>query len=94
MQREQDLTNIESTVTDIQEVFADLASIVNDQDEGLDCIEANVDATVKDTNEAVRELEQAFVYQQKSRKCMTALFCVLITLVLSIVGLLLARHSS
>lgn len=70
------------THTDIQEVFADLAVLVDTQDEQIDLVEENVDQVVTMTEEAGEELMAAERYQKSNRKRTLGLFLVVLVLVI------------
>ena len=70
--------------TDIKEVFADLAVLVQDQDEQIDDIEENVGQVVKMTQDASEELLSAERYQKSNRKCKLVLFLIVLVGVLMV----------
>ena len=76
--RDAEIANIESTVNDIQEVFADLAVLVENQDELVEVVEGNVSEVVKSVGDAGEELMSAEKYQKQSRKCKLMLFLAII----------------
>lgn len=76
--RDSEIANIESTVNDIQEIFADLAVVVENQDEQVEALEGNVAEVVKSVGDAGEELMSAEKYQKQSRKCKLMLFAAII----------------
>jgi t-SNARE complex subunit (syntaxin) len=62
------MQKIEQGVREIQELFQDMAVLVDLQQETLDVIERNVQDTAKYTREAEKNITQAEVYQKNSRK--------------------------
>ena len=70
--------------TDIKEVFADLAVLVQDQDEQIDAVEENVEQVVTMTHQAGEELMAAERYQQSSQKCKLVLFLIVLVGVITL----------
>lgn len=62
------MLKIEQGVREIQELFQDMAVLVDLQQETLDVIERNVQDTAKYTRDAEKNITQAEVYQKNSRK--------------------------
>ena len=62
------MQQIEQGVKEIQELFQDMAVLVDLQQETLDVIERNVQDTAKYTHDAEKNITQAEVYQKQSRK--------------------------
>lgn len=62
------MVKIEQGVREIQELFQDMAVLVDLQQETLDVIERNVQDTAKYTRDAEKNITQAEVYQKNSRK--------------------------
>jgi len=58
-EREAGMVQIQSSIVEVQEIFQDLAVLVNEQGEKIDDIEANIVRTSAKTREAQRELTQA-----------------------------------
>jgi t-SNARE complex subunit (syntaxin) len=74
---------------DIKEVFADLAVLVENQDEQVDAVEENVEQVVKMTEQAGEELMTAERYQKSSRKCTLMLFLIVLVGLITILVQLL-----
>lgn len=81
VEREAEIRNIEQGVSELNELFRDVAHIVSEQGEQLDTIAANVDNTRTDTRGADVELRSAARYQRNAR----SKACMLL-LILAIVG--------
>ncbi|KAG7439759.1 t-SNARE [Guyanagaster necrorhizus] len=83
-ERENDIREIESGIHELAEIYRDLGTIVGEQGEMLDNIEANISAVAVDTSRASEELTTAAHYQRKAGKRAACLMIVL-TIVTAIV---------
>lgn len=86
VEREAEIRNIEQGVTELNELFRDVAHIVNEQGEQLDIIDQNVDNTRTDAIGADQELRSASRYQKNARSKACILF-VILAVILTIVVL-------
>jgi syntaxin 7 len=77
VEREAEIRNIEQGVSELNELFRDVAHIVSEQGEQLDTIAANVENTRSDTRGADTELRSAARYQKKARGRMCMLLLIL-----------------
>ncbi|RAL64553.1 hypothetical protein DID88_002027 [Monilinia fructigena] len=68
VEREAEIRNIEQGVTELNELFRDVAHIVNEQGESLDTIANNVENVHSDTRGADLELRSAARYQKNARR--------------------------
>lgn len=85
VEREAEIRNIEQGVTELNELFRDVAHIVNEQGETLDVIAANVDNTRTDTRGADVELRSAARYQKNARSkacCLLLILAVILTIII------------
>ncbi|KAE8453102.1 hypothetical protein EG329_012289 [Mollisiaceae sp. DMI_Dod_QoI] len=85
VEREAEIRNIEQGVTELNELFRDVAHIVNEQGEMLETIEGNVDRTRTDTQGADRELRSAARYQRNARSkacCLLLILAVILTIII------------
>ncbi|KAL7851870.1 hypothetical protein SRHO_G00176550 [Serrasalmus rhombeus] len=87
-ERETAIRQLESDITDINEIFKDLAVMVHEQGDMIDSIEANVENAEVNVQSATQQLARAATYQQKSRKKICILIVVLVVLAV-IVGLIM-----
>ncbi|KAL7872611.1 hypothetical protein SRHO_G00075940 [Serrasalmus rhombeus] len=87
-ERETAIRQLESDITDINEIFKDLAVMVHEQGDMIDSIEANVENAEVNVQSATQQLARAATYQQKSRKKICILIVVLVVLAV-IVGLII-----
>jgi len=85
--REEGIRQIEATVTEVNEIFTDLANIVHEQGFMIDNIESNIDSTVHQTQEGVNELRKASDNQKKARSkmCWLLLIVAIIAVVITVV---------
>ncbi|SJL03917.1 related to syntaxin 12 [Armillaria ostoyae] len=83
-ERENDIREIESGIHELAEIYRDLGTIVGEQGEMLDNIEANISSVALDTSRASEELTTAAHYQRKAGKRAACLMIVL-TVVTAIV---------
>jgi t-SNARE complex subunit (syntaxin) len=77
VEREAEIRNIEQGVSELNELFRDVAHIVSEQGEQLDTIAANVENTRTDTRGADLELRSAARYQKNARSKMCILLIIL-----------------
>lgn len=85
VEREAEIRNIEQGVTELNELFRDVAHIVGEQGEVLDTIANNVDNTRMDTQGADRELRSAARYQKNARSkacCLLLILAVILTIII------------
>ncbi|KAI9294209.1 t-SNARE [Neoconidiobolus thromboides FSU 785] len=76
-EREREIQEIEQGITELNEVFRDLGTFVNEQQGLLDNIESNVSNVAVNIYQANTELNTANEYQKKSRKTMCYIFLIL-----------------
>lgn len=85
MEREAEIRNIEQGVTELNELFRDVALIVNEQGDLLDTIHDNVENTRVDTQGAELELRSAARYQKQARSkacCLLLILGVILTIII------------
>jgi syntaxin 7 len=85
VEREAEIRNIEQGVTELNELFRDVAHIVNEQGELLDTIHENVENTRTDTRGADLELRSAARYQKNARSkacCLLLILAVILTIII------------
>jgi t-SNARE complex subunit (syntaxin) len=84
VEREAEIRNIEQGVTELNELFRDVAHIVNEQGELLDNIHENVENTRTDTRRADLELRSAARHQRQARSkacCLLLILGVILTVI-------------
>lgn len=84
VEREAEIRNIEQGVSELNELFRDVAHIVSEQGEQLDTIAANVENTRTDTRGADVELRSAARYQKnaRSKACILMLILAVVTTII------------
>ncbi|RDW57129.1 SNAP receptor PEP12 [Aspergillus mulundensis] len=87
IEREAEIRNIEQSVGELNELFRDVAHIVNEQGEQLDTISGNVENVHANTQGANVELRSASRYQKNAR---TKACCLLIILAVILAIIILA----
>jgi SNARE domain len=89
VERESEIRNIEQGVSELNELFRDVATIVREQGDMIDTIDVNVENVRNDTSGADVELRQASRYQKNARNkacCLLLIMAiVLIIVVLAVV---------
>lgn len=85
IERESEIRNIEHSVGELNELFRDVAHMVQEQGGELDRIDANVQNTVTDTRNADLELRSANRYQKQARGkacCLLVILAVVLTIII------------
>jgi syntaxin 7 len=85
-EREQGILEIQQQIGEVNEIFQDLAVLVNEQGQMIDDIEANIVSTAVRTKDAQRELTKADKSQKAARNKM---ICVAIAVAVVLVFLVL-----
>lgn len=83
-QRDQEISNIERGITELNEVFKDLGSVVQQQGVLVDNIEANIYTTSDNTQLTSDELRKAMRYQKRTSRWRVYLLIVLLVMLLFI----------
>ena len=84
-EREQGIVEIQHQIGEVNEIFQDLALLVNEQGEMIEDIESNIVRTGQHTSAAVTELKKA----DKSHKNLRNKFCFMFVVVAFIIAVLL-----
>lgn len=77
-EREQNITNIASSLAQVHETMRDLALIVEEQDEGIVAIETRTEDAHKATEQGVKELLTAEKHQKGYRKWIIIFLLIII----------------
>lgn len=80
--REQEVTKVVRSIVDLNEIFKDLATMVQEQGTILDRIDYNVEQTQHTVGAGLQQLRQAEVYHRKNRKMVCILVLASVTLLL------------
>jgi len=92
-EREREIKGIQSQVIEVNEIFRDIARIVEDQGELVENIQTHISTVVTNVKTASEEVDEAKESQQSSRKklCFIALGVVIIVAVVVVVVLVLLK---
>ncbi|KAG0136538.1 t-SNARE [Tuber indicum] len=85
VEREEEIRGIEQGITELNEIFRDLGTMVSQQGEMIDDIEVYVGNTATSTKAADQELTQAARYQKGARNkacCLLLILSIILTVVL------------
>jgi len=89
--REQAIRQLESDILDVNQIFKELATMVHEQGEMVDSIEAHVESAQIEVSEGARNLERAHTYQNKARRKQ---FCIYSTCAGILVAFILILYFS
>jgi len=92
-ERERDIKIIQGQVIEVNEIFRDLARLVEDQGELVENISTNISTVVTNVKTASEEVNEAKEHQQSTRKkiCFIALGVVVIVAVIVVVVVVLLK---
>eukprot|EP01087_Luapelamoeba_hula_P020245 TRINITY_DN687_c0_g3_i1.p1 TRINITY_DN687_c0_g3~~TRINITY_DN687_c0_g3_i1.p1 ORF type:complete len:295 (+),score=57.60 TRINITY_DN687_c0_g3_i1:79-963(+) len=85
-ERDAGIRQIESTIQEVNDIFVDLAHLVQEQAPMIDNIESHIDSAVSSTSKGVVELRKAAEYQDSARTKM----CCIVLVILIIVAIVIA----
>ena len=88
-EREQGIAEIQQQIGEVNEIFQDLAVLVNEQGQMIDDIEANIVSTAVRTKDARRELTKADKSQKAARNKMICLAIVIAVVLIVLILFLL-----
>lgn len=77
-EREEGMKEIERTMLEVNDIYRDLATIVHEQGDQLDNIEANMSFVENNVEQGVVNLVKANTYQKKARTKMCCLLAILV----------------
>lgn len=89
-EREADIRDIEQGITEINSIFKDLGTLVNEQGAQIDTVEENISNLATNSENAAKQLNQANEYQKKRRNwscCVLAFLIVVLTVILLVASL-------
>jgi len=89
--REQAIRQLESDILDVNQIFKELATMVHEQGEMVDSIEAHVESAQIEVSEGARQLERAHTYQNKARRKQ---FCIYSTCAAILIAFILILYFS
>ncbi|XP_053250337.1 syntaxin-16 isoform X2 [Podarcis raffonei] len=84
-EREREIRQIVQSISDLNEIFRDLGSMIVEQGTVLDRIDYNVEQSCVKTEEGLKQLHKAEQYQKKNRKMLVIVILFVIVVVLIII---------
>lgn len=86
-EREEEVNKIVKSIVDLNDIFKDLAHMVNEQGTVLDRIDYNIEQTQVQVHEGYKQLQKAERYQRQNRKmhCIMILAVTVIVLVILLI---------
>ncbi|XP_040187646.1 syntaxin-16 isoform X3 [Rana temporaria] len=84
-EREREIRQVVQSISDLNEVFRDLATMVVEQGTILDRIDYNVEQSCVKTDEGLKQLQKAEQYQKKNRKMLVILILSVLVIVMIVV---------
>jgi len=84
--RHSDILKLEHQVNEVQELFLDLANLVNIQGQTIDNIDSNIQQAFHHTENAAESVREAEVYQTKARKRQCCLLVIVLVILMVILG--------
>merc|ERR1712083_1045252 len=91
-QRNEEICQIASSISDLNTIFKELAVLVIDQGSILDRIDYNIDQAVHKSQEANDQLRRAERAQKNNRAMKCIFLLVIINVVLILILIVKARH--
>jgi len=91
-ERHLDILKLERQVLEVYELFRDLATLVELQQESLDVIENRVNNARDYAVQAVGQLQTAEVYQSKARKVQCCIFFIVLAVLVAVLAPVLATQ--
>jgi len=91
-ERDAGVREVEAAVLEVNEIFTDLASLVNEQQPLIDTIEGNITETGGNVETGLAEIRKAETYQKKSRtKMCWLLLCVLVLAAVAVILVMMLK---
>nr|UEK51383.1 syntaxin 7-like protein [Parasacculina yatsui] len=87
-ERESAVRQLEDDIRDVNQIFRDLATMVHDQGEVIDSIEAHVEETHGSVQQGTQQLSRASDYQNRARRkklCLLVVGVVVLAIIIAIV---------
>lgn len=93
-EREQAIRKLENDIVDVNAIFKDLATMVHDQGDMIDSIEANVESAAVHVEEGVQQVAKARQHQEKARKKMFCLFLIAVIVLATLITIIVVSVKS
>ncbi|KAK8809219.1 hypothetical protein WA171_000803 [Blastocystis sp. BT1] len=93
-ERHEDILALSTEMNQVQTVFRDLATMINDQGEMVEDIESNLTSSAEQSKQGVRQVLLAKAQQKSSRRKCWTILVIIILIVIGVVGLILWRELS
>ncbi|XP_076042699.1 syntaxin-7-like isoform X2 [Oratosquilla oratoria] len=87
-ERETHIKQLESDIQDVNQIFKDLATMVHEQGETIDSIEANVESAQVHVARGGGEIRDALRYQNKARRKRVCLIIISVVVLAIVIGLI------
>lgn len=84
-EREREILQIVQSISDLNEIFRDLGTVIVEQGTVLDRIDYNVEQSCLRTADGLQQLHKAEQYQKKNRKMLVILILFVLVVVLTVV---------
>jgi t-SNARE complex subunit (syntaxin) len=87
-ERENSIRQLEADIVDVNTIFKDLATMVHEQGDTVNSIEANVDHATISVHDGADQLRQAEIYKNKARKkkvCLAVFGIVVLAIIIGII---------
>ncbi|KAK8803182.1 hypothetical protein WA588_002333 [Blastocystis sp. NMH] len=88
-ERHEDILALSAEMNQVQTVFRDLATMINDQGEMVEDIESNMTSAAEQSKQGVRQVLLAKSQQKSSRRKCWTLLVLIVLIVIAVVGLIL-----
>lgn len=93
-EREGQIKQLESDIMDVNQIFKDLATMVHEQGDMIDSIEANVESAQVHVSQGATQLNTARTYQNKARRKKICIILILVIIAAVVLGLIIWSASS
>lgn len=93
-EREKQIRQLESDIMDVNQIFKDLATMVHEQGEIIDSIEANVESAQVHVSQGGTQLQQARLYQNRARRKKVCIIAIGLVVLAIIIGLIVWSSQS
>lgn len=92
-EQEQSIRQLESDISDVNQIFKELGTLVHEQGELVDSIEANVESTGNYVSQGAQQLREASTYKNKIRR-KKLILCGIGAIILTVIVLIIIWQTS